>query len=116
MLRRLCCAVVCAALGACSYRSSPSQPNTPQVASVTVSAPSNNPSVGVGHSIQLTATPRDSHGDPITGLSVSWSSSDQTAATVDQTGLVTGVTAGSMPKISALIQGATGSLTVAVTP
>jgi uncharacterized protein YjdB len=107
---------MCAALGACGYRSSPSEPITPVVASVTVSAPGNNPSVGVGHSIQLTATPRDSRGDPITGLAVSWSSSDQTAATVDQSGLVTGMTAGSMPKISALIEGATGSLTVAVTP
>jgi uncharacterized protein YjdB len=103
-------------MGACGYRSSPSQPNTPEVASVTVSAAVTNPTVGVGHSIQLTATPRDAHGVTITGLAVAWSSSDQTAAVVNQSGLVTGMTAGSMPKITAEIAGATGSLTVAVTP
>jgi uncharacterized protein YjdB len=101
---------------ACSYRSGSTQPPPPQVASVTVSAAVSNPSVGVGQTIQFTATPRDSHGNPVTGLAVVWSSSDPTAATVDATGLVKGVQAGTTPKISAVIDGATGSLNVTVTP
>jgi uncharacterized protein YjdB len=61
------------------------------VASVTVS-----PllvSVATGATTQLTATVRDGGSNILTGRVVTWSSSDETIATVDSNGLVTGVAA-----------------------
>src|SRR6266536_1376640 len=62
------------------------------VASVTVSpAPA---SVTVGQTAQLTATPKDASGNPLAGRVVTWSSSNTSVATVNGSGLVTGVAAG----------------------
>ena len=104
-----------AAASACSYRSGPTQVAA-HVASVTVATAVSPPSVGVGQTIQFTSTPRDSHGNPVTGLAVVWSSSDASVATVDAAGLVRGVRSGATAKISALIESATGSLDITVTP
>src|SRR6266702_2485642 len=63
------------------------------VASVTVSpAPA---SVPAGQTLQLTATPKDVNGNPLTGRTISWSSSNTSVATVSSSGLVSGVVAGS---------------------
>src|SRR5205814_9083904 len=74
---------------------------TVPVASVTVT-----PAYGslyVGQTVQLTATPKDSAGNPLTGRVIAWSSDNTTVATVSTSGLVTGKGAG-----SATITAATG--------
>jgi len=71
-------------------------------------------SISVGGTVQLTATPRDSSGNPLSGRTVSWSSSDSSIATVDQSGLVTAVAADSAT-ISATSEGISGTAVVTVT-
>lgn len=44
--------------------------------------------------VQMTPVATDGSGEPVTGLSYGWTSSDPTVATVDQSGLVTAVTNG----------------------
>jgi len=68
---------------------------TPRVASVDITAPS--PSMAVGSSMTLYATPRDSAGNWIAGRTVTWSMSATagSAITVSSTGVVTAVAAGS---------------------
>src|SRR5438067_7054963 len=56
------------------------------IASVTVSPAS--ASLFVGQMVQLTATPKDSAGNPLTGQTIVWSSSDTTIAKVSGSGLV----------------------------
>jgi trimeric autotransporter adhesin len=58
-----------------------------------VIAPSS-PTVIVGHTTQLSATPQDSAGNALTGITVTWSSSDPMTATIDQTGSAVGMKAG----------------------
>src|SRR6266566_1401407 len=82
------------------------------VASVTVSpAPA---SVPAGQTLQLTATPKDANGNPLTGRVVSWSSSNTSVATVSSSGLVSGVVAGSAT-ITATSEGQSGTSAVTVT-
>ena len=82
------------------------------VASVSVSPAS--ASVSVNQTVQLTATPKDANGTPLSGRTISWVSGTTGVATVDGSGLVTGVTAGSAT-ITATSEGKTGSATVIVT-
>src|SRR5256884_254559 len=72
--------------------------------------------VGVGATAQLTATPRDANGAFLAGRSVTWASSNTAVATVNTTGLVTGVAAG-QATITATSEGRSGTaaLTVVVT-
>jgi len=74
--------------------------------SVTVSQAS--ASIQVGSTVQLSATSRPA------GASFVWASSNQAVATVNQSGLVTGVSAG-QATVSASAGGRTGSSTVTVT-
>src|SRR5439155_1542489 len=82
------------------------------VASVTVAPPS--AGVQVGQTVQLTATPRDASGSPLTGRTVAWSSSNTGVAAVTGTGLVTGVGAGSAT-VTATSEGKSGTSSVTVT-
>src|SRR2546426_573482 len=66
--------------------------NAVPVASVDVSPASG--TIQVGATIQLTASPKDGSGNPLTGRIVTWSTSDAGLATVDANGLVTGKAAG----------------------
>src|SRR2546426_951023 len=81
------------------------------VASVTVTPAS--ASVQQGATVQLTATPRDASGNPLTGRAIGWSSSDNTIATVSSTGLVTGVVAGAVT-ITATSEGQSGTASITV--
>src|SRR2546422_1932529 len=63
-----------------------------RVASVTVSPAT--PSLAVGRTLQLAATPTDSAGNPLSGRVVTWATSATSVATVSAAGLVTGVAAG----------------------
>ena len=70
-------------------------------------------SVLPGNKTQLTATTSDANGQVVTGRTITWSSSDESKATVDGNGLVTGITYGQVT-ITATSEGKTGSATVKV--
>lgn len=50
--------------------------------------------IGVGKQLQLRATPRNGRGNPVSGYSISWTTSDENVATITQSGLVTAVAEG----------------------
>jgi uncharacterized protein YjdB/PKD repeat protein len=83
------------------------------VASVTVTPAS--ASILAGATQQLTATPRDADGNPLTGRVVTWSSSNPAIATVDASGLVTAVTGGGPVTITATSEGKSGTSAITVT-
>ena len=68
-----------------------------------------------GLTLQLAATLRDASGTILTGRTVSWTSSNQSIASVTSGGLVTGVALGQV-QITAESEGVTGSTTVTVAP
>src|SRR3989442_13433535 len=74
-------------------------------------------SVTVGQTVQLSATPQDSTGAPLSGRTVTWASSNAGVATVNGSGLVTGAAAGSAT-ITATSEGKSGTsaITVPVMP
>lgn len=82
------------------------------VASVTVSPAS--ASLSVGGTTQLTATARDSAGNPLTGRIITWASGNPSAATVNGSGLVTGVAAGTAT-ITATNEGKSATAAVTIT-
>jgi uncharacterized protein YjdB len=81
------------------------------VASVAVSPASAN--VGVGQTVQLTATPKDANGAVLTGRAITWASSNAAAATVSASGLVSGLVVGSAT-ITATSEGQSGSSAITV--
>jgi uncharacterized protein YjdB len=86
--------------------------NTPApVASVEVTPGSAN--LTVGGSVQLTALPRDSAGAPLPDRPVTWSSADQSIATVVATGMVMAVAPGSVT-ITAAVEGVQGNAAIEV--
>src|SRR5438094_1876791 len=87
--------------------------STVPVASVTVSP--STASVPVGQTVQLTATPKDASGNPLSGRRVRRGSSNTAVATVTASGLVTGKAAGTAT-ITATSEGKSGPSTITVTP
>ena len=84
------------------------------VATVTITPTSAN--VFVGGTRALTATTKDANGNVLTGRTVTWSSSNTSAATVSASGVVTGVAAGTAT-ITATSEGKTSNAsTITVTP
>src|SRR2546427_118472 len=81
------------------------------VASVLVSPTA--PNAYVGGSVQLTATPKDANGNPLSGRAVSWTTSNSAVATVSAGGLVTGLVVGSAT-ITATSEGQSGTAAVTV--
>jgi uncharacterized protein YjdB len=84
---------------------------TKNVASITIAPPSAN--LFVNGSVQMAATLKDSSGNVLTGRTVTWSSSNTAAATVDQSGFVLAVAVGSTT-ISAASGGVTATAPVTV--
>src|SRR5213082_2954310 len=82
------------------------------VASVTVTPTA--PTVQVGQTVQLTATPKDANGNPLSGRVITWASDNTSVATVDGNGLVTAVAVGSAT-ITATSEGKSGTSAVTVT-
>jgi len=82
------------------------------VASVTVSPAT--ASIQVGQTVQLTATPKDANGNPLTGRTITWATSNAAVATINASGLVTGVVAGSATVIAAS-EGKSGTAAIVVT-
>src|SRR5213083_80176 len=83
------------------------------VASVTVTPAT--AGVAVGSTVQLTATPKDANGNPLTGRVVTWQSSNNAIASVNGSGLVSGVAAGGPVTITATSEGHSGTAAVTVT-
>src|SRR5438552_418281 len=81
------------------------------VAAVTVSPAA--PTVQVGQTAQLTATPRDASGNPLTGRVITWQSSNGAVAMVNGSGLVTAVATGAAT-ITATSEGQSGTAVVTV--
>jgi uncharacterized protein YjdB len=84
----------------------------PSVASVTVNPLS--AAIQVGGTVHLQAHPLDGTNHELTGRTVSWSSANPNVATVDSTGLVTGVAIGAAT-ITATSEGKTGAAGILVT-
>ncbi|MFC1575920.1 Ig-like domain-containing protein, partial [Gemmatimonadota bacterium] len=84
---------------------------TVPVASVEVTPASG--TVAVAETLQLTAAPKDASGNTL-DRTVTWSSSDEAVATVDGTGLVSGVVEGTAT-VTATSEGVTGTASVTVT-
>ncbi|HEY3220376.1 MAG TPA: Ig-like domain-containing protein [Gemmatimonadales bacterium] len=82
------------------------------VASVAVSPSS--ASVAVGQTVQLTASPKDANGNPLTGRVVTWATSNAAVATVSSGGLVSGLVVGTAT-ITATSEGQSGSSAITVT-
>jgi DNA/RNA endonuclease G (NUC1)/uncharacterized protein YjdB len=85
-------ALAASTFGACNDDGS--EPPVPEVASVTVLPESN--TVIVGGATTLNATAFDAASAPIAGTVFTWTSSDNTVATVSASGVVTGVSPGSV--------------------
>lgn len=81
------------------------------VATVTVGLASS--AITVGSTTTATAATFDANGNVLTGRSVTWSSSNTAVATVNSTGTVTGVAAGTA-NIIATSEGRTGQASIAV--
>ncbi|WP_419858617.1 leucine-rich repeat domain-containing protein [Candidatus Palauibacter irciniicola] len=73
-------------------RPPPPPPPLPVATSITVSPPT--VTLGRGGILRLTAAVSDQYGRPFSGATVTWESNDPATATVDTTGLVTGVASG----------------------
>ncbi|HKE90007.1 MAG TPA: Ig-like domain-containing protein, partial [Gemmatimonadales bacterium] len=82
------------------------------VASVEVTPGSSN--IVVGGTVQLTATPKDGKGQPLTGRTITWATNASLIATVSSSGLVAGVATGTAT-ITATSEGVSGSASVNVT-
>jgi trimeric autotransporter adhesin len=76
--------------------------------------PDSPPTVMEGEDLQLLALPSDADGTPLFDRIFTWESSDESIATVSESGLVTGVTEGSVT-ITATTDGVSGSTTLTVT-
>lgn len=83
----------------------------PGVASVSVTPAG--PTIKVGETVHLVAQTFDASGAVLTGRTVTWSSSNTGVATVDNTGVVTGVSTGASI-ITATSEGKSGTAAVAV--
>lgn len=81
------------------------------VASITLAPDSAN--LAVGGTRRLTATLRDLGGNPLAGRPLAWASSSNAVATVDSTGLVTGVAPGRVT-ITATREGRVGTAVIRV--
>ena len=70
--------------------------------------------LAIGGTQQFTATGKDALGTPMSGLSFTWSSSNETVGTIDGTGLFTALAAGSAT-VTASAESVTGTAAVTVT-
>jgi uncharacterized repeat protein (TIGR01451 family) len=80
--------------------------NTPTIATISVSPSS--PSIGMGGSQQFTATATDSGGNVINGVTFTWASSATNVATINSSGLASGISQGTT-QITASANGVTSS-------
>lgn len=84
------------------------------VASVVVTPPT--ATIDSGATVQLVATPRDASGNVLTGRGASWTSANPTVASVNSSGLVSGLSPGGPVSVTATVEGRQGSAVVSVMP
>jgi trimeric autotransporter adhesin len=84
------------------------------VANVAIT-PAGSQTVSQGLTLQLAATLKDASGNPLTGRTVSWTTSNASIATVSSTGLVTGVALGTI-QITCESEGVLSSVSITVQP
>ena len=97
-------------IGGCNdYTAPPNEPSTEGGLTVVPRSAT----IGAGQVVELKATMRDEFGDAITGVTVSWRSSDDAVATVSNRGDVVGRAAGHVA-ISASAMGKTQVSTILV--
>jgi trimeric autotransporter adhesin len=87
--------------------------NPPPVSSVTVDPPTQ--TITDGATATFTATLKDAQGNPLTGRTVTWDSSDHSVATIDNSGVATSTGPGSTT-ITATSEGKSGTATLQVDP
>lgn len=85
----------------------------PQITVGSVVVAPGSASGNVGDSAQFTATAKDTNGNPITGLAVTWSSSNTSVLSVSQKGMARAVGSGSA-SVTATAGGKSGSASVTV--
>src|ERR1017187_985583 len=83
-------ALAIASCGGASTTTTPPPPTT--VATVAVSPAA--ATLTASQTVQLTATPKDSNGNALSGYTITWSSTAPGVASVSSSGLVTGVAVG----------------------
>jgi alpha-tubulin suppressor-like RCC1 family protein len=110
-MRRILALSLLVALASCGDSGDTNTGPPSEVASVIVSPAQF--TLLIGGTQQLTATARDHTGNPVVGNPVTWASSDESVATVSQTGVVTALAVGST-SISATAAGKTGTATATV--
>jgi YVTN family beta-propeller protein len=86
---------------------------TQAIISVTVT-PGTATLVSLGETVQMTANPLDANNITVTGVTITWTSSNTAAATVSSTGLVTAVADGGPVTITASVGGKAGTANVTV--
>lgn len=84
----------------------------PQLYSVSVES-SIGTAIAIAHTAQLAATVTNSDGNVVSGIGLTWQSSDPDVATVNATGFITGVGEGQVT-ISATYEGSSGSVSLVV--
>ena len=90
----------------------PTLPDPPRPTTVTVT-PATAVLPALGATMRLTAEVHDQYGQPMVGTAVTWASSDATVATVDDSGLVTGLAEG-LATVTAAAGGALGTSEITV--
>lgn len=100
-------------LAACGGGDGASAPPPPRVTSLTITAPTS--TLVAGTTTALTVSGRDQAGQPIATGPVSWTSSNSSTATVDASGVVTGISAGAVTIVAAA-SGLTATTALTVTP
>lgn len=103
--------VLAVLLGSCGGDSTAPDPT---VASVDITGTPAAP-IAVGASVQLTATPRNAHGDRLGGHTITWLSGDPLIASVSDSGKVTALDGGSA-LIVASVDGKSARTTILVSP
>lgn len=89
------------------------EPTRPAVASIVV-MPAADTLLSLGDTVQLTASARAANGNTILGKTFAWSSSDESVATINSSGLVTAAGANGSITITATTEATAGTATVAV--
>ena len=89
------------------------QPPPPPVTVASITLDKTTASLFAGETVQLAATPKDASGAALSGRTIAWTSSSNAAATVNASGLVTAVAAGTAT-ITATCEGVSANATITV--
>ncbi len=100
-------------LAACNSDSSTTPPSVTQPVVAAISVDSASLALYAGLARQITTTTKDSDGNVLTGRAITWTSSDETVATVSSSGIITSVHFGTAT-ITASVDGKSATIAVKV--